>query len=363
MLLAQVARAGGVPWMLGIAKDEAQHLRARIAEGLQADILILSGGVSAGKFDLVPGVLTDLGVQALFHKVAMKPGKPVLFGVKRGPHPQPLSQGPRGECLVFGLPGNPVASFVCFELFVRPAIRAHDGQLPTAANSLKATLASDYPYRTDRPDAGISPACLQSTDAWAGPSNRWRGSVPPICGGVVSANARSMVLPEGDHLHRAGQVMDVPWASMISPGLDVFGQHGGDTWRQERLAWNRPRRWAAPTGVRPRGGQSGTACRLALPSRPHRWAAALLLWMCFHPLRFRAGPWLAFAGAVFGAGSCESSAAAGFTLVPAWAASRASCPGAELDAGRRQSHVRRVAFARAVLFTLLRRCHLGLAPA
>ena len=98
-------------------------LRAMIAEGLESDVLLLSGGVSAGKLDLVPGVLAELGVQPLFHKIAMKPGKPVLFGVKESkpPHPQPLSPvGARGK-LVFGLPGNPVGAMVAFELFVRPA--------------------------------------------------------------------------------------------------------------------------------------------------------------------------------------------------------------------------------------------------
>ena len=111
MLLAQVQRAGGAATFLGIARDDAEHLRSLIAEGLKYDVLILSGGVSAGKLDLVPGVLKELGVEALFHKVAMKPGKPVLFGVTPS------------KSIVFGLPGNPVSSLVCFELFVRPAIR------------------------------------------------------------------------------------------------------------------------------------------------------------------------------------------------------------------------------------------------
>src|SRR5205823_9213416 len=110
MLQAQVARAGGIPRSLGIAPDVASKLRSLIKEGLQSNTLVLSGGVSAGKLDLVPGVLEELGVQAHFHKVALKPGKPVFFGTRNGTS-------------VFGLPGNPVSALVCFELFVRPAIR------------------------------------------------------------------------------------------------------------------------------------------------------------------------------------------------------------------------------------------------
>src|SRR5207244_4284231 len=99
MLTAQVARAGGVPHYLGIARDRLDSLRPLAADGLRSDILVLCGGVSAGKLDLVPGVLRELGVEAHFHKVEMKPGKPVLFGTC-------------GATLVFGLPGNPVSALV-----------------------------------------------------------------------------------------------------------------------------------------------------------------------------------------------------------------------------------------------------------
>src|SRR6202011_5741434 len=104
----------------------------------QSPVLVLSGGVSAGKLDLVPGVLQYLGVKPHFHHVSLKPGKPVFFGT-------------RGATLVFGLPGNPVSAFVCFELFVRPAIRVLRG-LPDAGTALPVVpLAVDHPYRTDRP--------------------------------------------------------------------------------------------------------------------------------------------------------------------------------------------------------------------
>lgn len=104
---AQVSRAPAV------ADDEAAH-RAALQRGLEADVLVTSGGVSVGPHDLVRRIEAELGVEEVFWRVAVKPGKPVAFGV-------------RGSTLVFGLPGNPVSSLVAFELFVRPAVLALQG--------------------------------------------------------------------------------------------------------------------------------------------------------------------------------------------------------------------------------------------
>ena len=112
------------------------NLRSLVEEGLAADVLLLSGGVSAGKFDLVPEVLAELGVEEVFHKIALRPGKPLWFGVK--------DFGDR-RTLVFGLPGNPVSSFVCFELFVRPAIAALAGRGFAVSNPISARLESCVP--------------------------------------------------------------------------------------------------------------------------------------------------------------------------------------------------------------------------
>ncbi|MCA9070058.1 MAG: molybdopterin molybdotransferase MoeA, partial [Planctomycetaceae bacterium] len=106
MLAAQITRAGGVAEKLGIARDERVDLAEKIQTGLRSDLLILSGGVSAGTLDLVPSELANAGVREIFHKVNVKPGKPVWFGVK---------EDGDARCLVFGLPGNPVSSMVCFE--------------------------------------------------------------------------------------------------------------------------------------------------------------------------------------------------------------------------------------------------------
>ena len=119
MLAAVVRQAGAEPIALAVARDDETDLRQKISAGLAADVLLLSGGVSAGVLDLVPKVLVELGAEEVFHKVSVKPGKPLWFGVAR-------RDG--RETLIFGLPGNPVSTFVCFELFVRPAIEGLSGR-------------------------------------------------------------------------------------------------------------------------------------------------------------------------------------------------------------------------------------------
>lgn len=108
-LFSQVLSSGGEPHRLGIARDNRENLLARIKEGLSYQLLLLSGGVSVGDYDLVTDALKKAGVKMLFWKVAVKPGKPTFFGVRKG-------------TLVFGLPGYPVSSMVNFENLVRPAI-------------------------------------------------------------------------------------------------------------------------------------------------------------------------------------------------------------------------------------------------
>jgi molybdopterin molybdotransferase len=138
MLVSQANAAAGIVQYLGIARDEPNQLRDMIGRGLKHDILVLSGGVSAGKRDLVPGVLEELGVRARFHKVRMKPGKPVFFGV-------------RDHTLVFGLPGNPVSAFVCFNLFVRPAMDALTGHPSPGPRTIGAEFTDELIFETDRP--------------------------------------------------------------------------------------------------------------------------------------------------------------------------------------------------------------------
>jgi molybdopterin molybdotransferase len=192
MLCAQVARAGGRPQYLGIARDEPEGLRARIAEGLEAPVLVLSGGVSAGRLDLVPGVLQELGVTAHFHKVAMKPGKPVFFGS-------------RGDTLVFGLPGNPVSSLVCFELFVRPGLRRLLGHADPMPRLGRAEMAEAFDHKSDRPT--YFPASLEAAErGWRVRPVAWFGS--PDLRGLTAANA-FLVLPVGEQHYPAGAMLSV----------------------------------------------------------------------------------------------------------------------------------------------------------
>ena len=191
MLLAQVERAGGVARWIGIARDNEPHLRSMISAGLESDAIVLSGGVSAGVADLVPKVLADLGMETLVQKVRLKPGKPMLFGK--------VPRSGQAPVYVFGLPGNPVSSFVCFELFVRPALRRLMGQSP-GPRLIEAELVEATAYRTDRPT--YHPAHLEMTEKnWRVRRLPWLGS--PDLRGLAAANAL-MLFPEGDHSYAIG---------------------------------------------------------------------------------------------------------------------------------------------------------------
>jgi molybdopterin molybdotransferase len=126
-LAAAIVEAGGDPILLGIARDEREDLRTRVSEGLAADVLVTSAGVSAGDRDLVRDVLAELGVENVFWKVLVKPGGPTAFGVA-------------GRTPVFSLPGNPVSSLITFEVFVRPALRKMTGSPRPVKTPVKATL-------------------------------------------------------------------------------------------------------------------------------------------------------------------------------------------------------------------------------
>jgi molybdopterin molybdotransferase len=129
-LLAQVREAGGLGFRLGIAKDKWKDLEERMRTAPHADILLVSGGVSVGKYDIVRETLLQIGVKPFFWKVAIRPGKPLFFGVL-------------GKTLIFGLPGYPASSFITFEEFVRPAILALLGCKPIHRSQIKAVLREE----------------------------------------------------------------------------------------------------------------------------------------------------------------------------------------------------------------------------
>jgi molybdopterin molybdotransferase len=136
-LLAQCRAVGIDATFLGVAEDSEESLRAFIRRGLESDVLLLSGGVSMGRFDLVEKVLAELGIEILVDAVALKPGKPLVFGVGEGK-------------LVFGLPGNPVSTMVTFELFVRTALARLEGELDPVRETLRARLLDSLANRGPR---------------------------------------------------------------------------------------------------------------------------------------------------------------------------------------------------------------------
>ena len=164
MLGSLASRAGAHVVSLGIGRDRMDDLRQMISRGLQEDVLVLSGGVSAGVLDLVPQVLQELGVEQVFHQVALKPGKPLWFGVAA-----------TGQTLVFGLPGNPVSSMVCFELFVRPALQALSGGDPQGLEQTEATLHEAFHKRASRPTFFPSRLYLENNQTRVQPLP-WKGS-------------------------------------------------------------------------------------------------------------------------------------------------------------------------------------------
>lgn len=198
MVAACVASAGAVAVPLGIARDNQADLRRLVALGLENDMLILMGGVSAGTRDLVPEVLAEQGVKALFHKIHLKPGKPLLFGIVE----QPQGAAPK---LVFGLPGNPVSGLVCFELFVRPALRRLAGHADVTPRFFPAALVRDFAQRGDRPT--YHPAQVSLTkEGWRVAPVDWQGS--PDLRGAVRANAL-VHFPPGDRVFAVGERVEV----------------------------------------------------------------------------------------------------------------------------------------------------------
>jgi molybdopterin molybdotransferase len=133
MLPVQVADAGGVATYLGIIPDDEAATAQAIAQALTYDVVITTGGVSAGERDFVRGALTKAGIVLDFWKVAMKPGKPLAFGMPAAGYP-----------LVFALPGNPVSSLVSFELFVRPALLAMQGATTALRRKIPVRLSAAY---------------------------------------------------------------------------------------------------------------------------------------------------------------------------------------------------------------------------
>ena len=136
-LTAQVRQCGGIPIDLGIARDELTALKGKLEEGCEADLLISSGGVSMGDYDLVKEALTQMNGEVKFWRLAIKPGMPTAFGLLKG---KPF----------FGLPGNPVSSMVCFELFARPALLKLGGHSHLSRPAIQAITEEEIVKKPGR---------------------------------------------------------------------------------------------------------------------------------------------------------------------------------------------------------------------
>lgn len=136
-IAAAVQEAGGIPLLLGIASDTPTALKEKISHGLNADMLVLSGGVSMGDYDFTKAVFRELGAEMNFWKLAIRPGQPVAFGKIQGK-------------LAFGLPGNPVSSMVTFEQLVRPALLKMSGCRSYGRPVVQAIFQERFSKRTDR---------------------------------------------------------------------------------------------------------------------------------------------------------------------------------------------------------------------
>lgn len=192
---------------LPIAPDEPDALRAILERGLEADVLLITGGVSAGQRDLVPGVLESLGVRRVFHKVRLKPGKPIWFGVgaPRQADGEPDAAPDRPGPLVFGLPGNPVSGVVGYLLFVRPALRVLTHGSP-APISCTGRLSRPFRHRGDRPT--YHPARLEIVPGDEPPRVEpldWAGSADLL---TVARADGFAAFPPGDRDYEAGAAVE-----------------------------------------------------------------------------------------------------------------------------------------------------------
>lgn len=161
-LAAQVARAGGEPRILPIAPDELGRTRELIERGLECDLLLLSGGVSMGKYDLVERVLADLGAEFYFDGVLIQPGRPLVFGRAK-------------DRFFFGLPGNPLSTMVTFEVFARAALELLAGAAEAPLRFLHARLASDFRHKTGLTRFLPAELCGEGDAALVNPV-KWQGS-------------------------------------------------------------------------------------------------------------------------------------------------------------------------------------------
>ena len=191
-LMAQAQALGIEPVLLGIARDDPEELEQYLRRGLEYDVLLVSGGTSVGVHDYVRPTIEALGAQMLFWRVAMKPGHPVAFGKA-------------GEKIIFGLPGNPVSSMVCFEQLVAPALRRMMGHARTHRRTIEARLTHNIKHQPGRTEF-IRVMLAKEQDGYAATSTGAQGS------GMLLSMARAdglAILPAGCNGLAAGSMVTV----------------------------------------------------------------------------------------------------------------------------------------------------------
>ncbi|MBE7415602.1 MAG: molybdopterin molybdotransferase MoeA [Deltaproteobacteria bacterium] len=191
-LSALVKSAGAVPIQLGIARDTRESLRERLEAAMSADCIVSSGGVSVGDYDFVKDVLKEMGSSMIFWKVAMKPGKPLAFGVIGG---KPA----------FGLPGNPVSSMVAFEQFVRPSLLKMAGRKDLFRRAIEARITKDLKIKPGRMNFIRAELSLEDNAFTATPLD---GQGSGMISTMVRANS-FIIVPEGSAGFRAGDTVKV----------------------------------------------------------------------------------------------------------------------------------------------------------
>jgi len=191
-LAAQVKDCGAIPIQLGIAKDRKEEIEEKLRQGIRADVLISSAGISVGDYDFVKDVLNDLGMEMVFWKVAMKPGKPLAFGTI-------------GKKPVFGLPGNPVSSMVTFEQFVRPSLLKMMGHRQLFRPTVEAILREDIHKEVGRRHFIRAFVSFEDNHYFVAVTGA-QGS--EILRSMVRANGL-IVIPEDREIVRAGEKVKV----------------------------------------------------------------------------------------------------------------------------------------------------------
>ncbi|MBI1887451.1 MAG: molybdopterin molybdotransferase MoeA [Nitrosomonadales bacterium] len=196
-LMAQTQALGIEPVLLGIARDDPDELARYLQRGLEYDVLLVSGGTSVGVHDYVRPTIEALGVQMLFWRVAMKPGHPVAFGKA-------------GEKIIFGLPGNPVSSMVCFGEFVAPALRRMMGHARIHRRTVEARLTHNVKHQPGRTEF-IRVMLAQEDEGYAATSTGAQGSgmllsmaradglavLPADCNGLTAGSMVTVQLLDG----------------------------------------------------------------------------------------------------------------------------------------------------------------------